>query len=219
MAIVQNTLIGRASGRVGNAVFSQWKDKNILKQKPEIVANPRSAQQQSNRARFVALMQLGLLLRPVLQIGFKEYSHKMSWLNKFMSTNTGSNLFEWTGTPESGSWTRNNENLVISEGSLYPSLPTSAAFTNASTFQIEFSAIAVGNQTFSDSFIGIAMSESQTVVISRLEGITRSDGVAQFIFPTPLADGEDAVFSYYFLSPDGLIVSNSVTIGATYETP
>ena len=69
MAIVQNTLIGRSSGRVGNAVFTQWKGKNVLKQKPEIVTNPRTALQQQQRSRFTTLMAIGKSLRPILQFG------------------------------------------------------------------------------------------------------------------------------------------------------
>ena len=95
MAIVQNTLIGRSSGRVGNAVFSQWKGRNVLKQKPEIVTNPRTALQQQQRSKFVTLMALGKSLRTALQLGFKEYANQMSWLNRFMSTNNGSGVLNF----------------------------------------------------------------------------------------------------------------------------
>lgn len=218
MAIVQNTLIGRASGSVGNATFSQWKGLNILKQKPSIVANPRSAQQQSNRSRFVALMQMALMLRPVATIGFKEYSGRMSWMNKFMSTNTQSNLFEWVGNAETGEWVRRSENIVIAEGSLFPT-PFYSSFADASTLNLLWETSVVANQTTSDSFIGIAVAENQLATISRLDGITRSDAGGQFIFGTPLADGEEVLISGFFMSPDGAIVSNSFAMMGTYEAP
>lgn len=217
MAIVQNTLIGRAKGSVGNATFSQWKGLNILKQKPSIVANPRSAQQQSNRSRFVALMQMALLLRPVIAIGFKEYANRMSWMNKFMSTNTNSGLFEWVGDAETGNWVRTSQNIVIAEGSLYPT-PFGSSFANASTLNLSWFPGVVANQTSTDSFIGIAVAESQIATISRLDGVTRSDAGAQFIF-SPLADGEEVLISGFFMSPDGAIVSNSFAMMGTYEAP
>lgn len=218
MAIVQNTLIGRASGSVGNATFSQWKGLNILKQKPSIVANPRSAQQQSNRSRFVALMQMALLMRPVATIGFKEYANRMSWMNKFMSTNTQSNLFEWVGTPEAGEWVRRSGNIVIAEGSLYPTTFASN-FANASTLNLAWPTAVVANQNETDTFIGVAVAETQIRAISRLDGITRSDAGAQFLFGTPLVDGEEVLISGFFISPDGSIVSNSFAMMATYEAP
>ena len=218
MAITQNTLIGRASGSVGNATFSQWKGLNILKQKPSVVANPRSSQQQSNRSRFVALMQMALLMRPVATIGFKEYANRMSWMNKFMSTNTQSNLFEWVGTPEAGAWVRRSGNIVIAEGSLYPTTFESQ-FANASTLNLAWPTAVVANQNEVDSFIGIAVAETQIRSISRLDGITRSDATAQFIFDTPLNDGEEVLISGFFMSPDGAIVSNSFAMMGTYEAP
>lgn len=218
MAIVQNTLIGRASGSVGNATFSQWKGLNILKQKPSVVANPRSAQQQSNRSRFVALMQMALLLRPVIAIGFKEYANRMSWMNKFMSTNTNSGLFTWVGDAETGNWVRTSQNIVIAEGSLYPT-PFGSSFANASTLNLSWDPNVVANQTSTDSFIGIAVAESQIATISRLDGVTRSDAGGQFIFGTPLADGEEVLISGFFMSPDGAIVSNSFAMMGTYEAP
>lgn len=218
MAIVQNTLIGRAKGSVGNATFSQWKGRNILKQKPSVVANPRSAQQQSNRSRFVALMQMALLLRPVIAMGFKEYASQMSWMNKFMSTNTNSGLFTWVGNAESGNWVRTSQNIVIAEGSLYPT-PFGSSFANASTLNLSWNPGVVANQTSADSFICIAVAETQLATISRLDGVTRSDAGSQFIFDTPLNDGEEVLISGFFMSPDGAIVSNSFAMMGTYEAP
>ena len=218
MAIVQNTLIGRAKGSVGNATFSQWKGRNILKQKPSVVANPRSAQQQSNRSRFVALMQMALLLRPVIAMGFKEYASQMSWMNKFMSTNTNSGLFEWVGDAETGNWVRTSQNIVIAEGSLYPT-PFGSSFANASTLNLSWFPGVVANQTSADSFICIAVAETQLATISRLDGVTRSDAGSQFIFDTPLNDGEEVLISGFFMSPDGAIVSNSFAMMGTYEAP
>ena len=66
MAQVNNPIIGHARGKVGSVVFSTWKGKNIIKEKPATVANPRTANQVANRSRFVAMIALAKLLRPLL---------------------------------------------------------------------------------------------------------------------------------------------------------
>lgn len=204
MAIVQNLLIGRAKGRVGNVVFSTHKGKNILKAKAEIVANPRTGQQQANRAKFSALLALGRVLRPILALGFKEYAGSVSWLNRFMSTNSYSDVLVWA--PASQTWEVQLEYVVVSEGQLLPT-PLIVFGNSVDSFGVEWSVDTLANQASNDLFIGVAMCGNQTVY--SIKTTTRAIGAESFIFDNNLPVGANLYYAGFFISNDGRIVSNS----------
>lgn len=227
MAIVQNTLIGRSSGRVGNAVFSQWKGRNVLKQKPEIVTNPRTALQQQQRSKFVTLMALGKSLRPALQLGFKEYANQMSWLNRFMSTNNGSGVLNFVA--EYNVWETDLSKIVISEGSLNPTfigidsidagdIIDGVAMTNLT---LSWPKIPVNNQSIDDRIVVVVMYNESTVY--KLREVTRNgeapyDPTKAFytikLNDRPYTAGTQIYIAAFFVSADGRIVSgNSVAMG------
>lgn len=204
MAVVQNTLIGRARGRVGNVVFSTHKGQNIVKQKPEIVANPRTASQQLARARFTALLAIGLLLRPILPIGFRQFGGQVSWLNKFMSINSTSGLMALsTVTLEyAPDW----NNLVISDGSMFPTPFTGEA--TATTVTIEWEPNPMANQSEEDLFF---------MFISGADGQETIQGSASRVDGTIVVPMTNTVASElyavgFFMNPTSLIVSPSYNL-------
>lgn len=227
MAIVQNTLIGRSSGRVGNAVFTQWKGKNVLKQKPEIVTNPRTALQQQQRSRFTTLMAIGKSLRPVLQLGFKEYAGSVTWLNRFISTNTNSGLLSWDEPTQT--WEAALKNLVVSEGSLHP--------TFVSIDSVEIGPVvngvamtdvvctwewpAISNQNNLDTLVVVLISGAYTTYSIRQitrNGSMHTAPIADHTFTMidrPHAYGQPITMAAFFVSSDGRIVSGN----NTFQTP
>ena len=217
MAIVQNTLIGRSKGRVGNAVFTTWKGRNVLKQKPEIVTNPRSALQQQQRSKFTTLMAIGKSLRPVLQLGFKEYAGTVSWLNRFISTNTGSGLLDWDEV--FSVWKTDFKNLVISEGSLHPT------FVNVDSVEagvivdgvpmtdvvLAWDMTPISNQSVDDSLIVTVMSGGSTVYSIR-KVARGAGGTTIEIKDRPFSSTDQIYVSAFFISVDGRIVSGNSTV-------
>lgn len=204
MAVVQNTLIGRARGRVGNVVFSTHKGQNILKQKPEIVANPRTESQQLARARFTALLAIGLLLRPILPIGFRQFGGQVSWLNKFMSINSASGLMV-LDVP-TGMYTPDWNNLVISDGSMFPTPFIGEA--SATTVDINWETTPTANQSDEDLFF---------VFISGADGQVIVKGEANRVAGTIVVPMVNAVASIlyavgFFMNPTTLIVSPSYNL-------
>lgn len=204
MAVVQNTLIGRARGRVGNVVFSTHKGQNILKQKPEIVANPRTASQQFARARFTALLQIGLLLRPLLPIGFRQFGGQVSWLNKFMSINSASGLMVLNvGT---GIYVPDWNNLVISDGSMFPTPYLGTA--NGANVTIAWEPTPIANQSDEDLFfMFITGADTQEFIqgtASRIDGgivVPMVNAIASTIYAVG-----------FFMNPTTLIVSPSFNL-------
>lgn len=213
MAIVANTLIGRASGSVGNATFSQWKGLNILKAKIAVMTNPRSSLQQANRARFVALLGFAKLWRPILQFGFKEYAGRMSWMNRFMSVNSHNDFLKWDDLESS--WTTQPGSLVIAEGSLYPT-PFVVSDADTASIVVNFAGTATNNQATNDRVFVLVSTQNETKFM--LGTNTRADGSATI----PLSGGavNDAYFvSIFFVSNDGRIVSNSITLTGVLAAP
>ena len=213
MAIVANTLIGRASGSVGNATFSQWKGLNILKAKIAVMTNPRSSLQQANRARFVALLGFAKLWRPILQFGFKEYAGRMSWMNRFMSVNSSNGFLDWDNVENT--WVTYPGKLVIAEGSLFPT-PFVVSDADTASIVVNFAGTATNNQATNDRVFVLVSTKNETKFM--LGTVPRADGGATI----PLSGGAvgDPYFvSVFFVSNDGRIVSNSITLTGTLAAP
>lgn len=213
MAIVANTLIGRASGSVGNATFSQWKGKNILKAKIAVMTNPRSSLQQANRARFVALLGFAKLWRPILQTGFKEYAGRMSWMNRFMSVNSPNGFLQWDDLE--ARWITHPELLVIAEGSLFPT-PFVVSDADTASIVVNFAGTATNNQATNDRVFMLVSTRNETKFM--IGTVTRADGSATIPLSGALV-GDAYFVSIFFVSNDGRIVSNSITLTGTLAAP
>jgi len=210
-----NTILGPMRGRIGSMVFRQNKGQQIAQQHQPIVANPRSALQQTNRARFVALMAFGRLLRPLIAIGFKEYAGRLSWLQKFMSTNTSSNLFVWNEATTS--WIPNPENLVIAEGSLHQN-PFDVDNVTALGFDLTWNNTPVANQSSSDKLSYLVSKDGVEPLMFRFNGgapVDRSAGTTTIAYP--LVDGDEVTIVAFFVRADGTVVSNSYPIVLTVD--
>lgn len=90
MAIVQNPIINRASGRVGSDVFSKWKKHNILKSAPTTPYPPPSSAQQDQRYKFSYLIAFWnqfselkdfiFINKKTLNTSFSAFMHRNLWL-------------------------------------------------------------------------------------------------------------------------------------------
>ena len=209
MAII-NTILGPMRGRIGSMVFRQNKGRQHAQQYQPLVANPRTALQQVNRSRFVALMAFGRLLRPLIAIGFKEYAGSISWLAKFMSTNAASSLMEYDDM--TASWLPDSENLVIAEGSLQQN-PFGVGNITALGFDLTWTNTPVANQSSDDKLSYLVSKAGAEPLMHRFNGgapVNRSAGTTTISYS--LADGDVVTISAFFVRNDGSIVSNSYTI-------
>lgn len=209
MALI-NSVLGRIRGKIGDVVFTQNKGRQIAKLYQPNVANPRTGQQQANRSRFVALLALGKLLRVVLPLGFKEYASSLSWLNRFMSTNSSNGLMAWD--EPTSSWLPAYQNLVISEGSLYPTTIEVNTLV-AENLTIKWFTNIFANQSADDELVIIAFVAGQTVMSIRQ--VIRSDGDVTLTFGTAPANGQVISICAFFITSDARIVSNSYALNHT----
>ena len=209
MAQVNNPIIGHARGKVGSIVFSTWKGKNIIKEKPATVANPRTANQVANRSRFVAMIALAKLLRPLLPTGFREYASKVTWMNRFMTVNSSNDAFYYDLM--NTTWDVNYQYVVISEGSLFPTPISATASAGSNTITVNWTTLSNGNQNNLDQFCVLAIVDGYTH--QELNAEVRETGVCEITPPTgTLIVGGNAYVIGFFKSPDGLKVSNSIGV-------
>lgn len=204
MATSQNAFIGRTSGSVGGVTFSKWKDKNVIKQKAVTVANPRTDMQVANRNRFTTLMAIGRQYIGVLRIGFLEYAGRMTWLNRFMQTNSFNGFIitdEVTKTQ-----LIEYKFMTIAEGKILPTAHASTA--NGTTASIIWNPTPTGNQATSDLAIALLISDSDVTEVTQLSNINRSAG--SLTVPLNATNGSTVYTYLFFLSASGKAVSNSM---------
>lgn len=110
MAVIQNPLIGRSKGKMGNAIFTKMYEKNVLRSKPIEVHNPRTAKQMKQRGLFKATTSLASQLLCVIRDGYSEVKN-MSGYNAFTKDNLGKSVIR-----ENEDIVINWEDLVIAKG-------------------------------------------------------------------------------------------------------
>lgn len=113
MAIVQNPLIGRSRNKVAGTVFSKWKGRNVLRSKPDQVANPNSVGQQRQRSVIRQLVAIGRPVLAAIRYGFASIRATNSEWAEFMRVNANE---AFTGTAPDATFVP--ANLTVSRGTL-----------------------------------------------------------------------------------------------------
>jgi Family of unknown function (DUF6266) len=114
MARVSNTLIGKASGSVGNATFSTWKGINVLKEKAVSVANPNTDLQIMRRSALSQTVAIYRQISAAVQVGFKKLATGMSSYNAW-ARNALKDAFDYSAAPVA---TFVGADLKISKGTI-----------------------------------------------------------------------------------------------------
>lgn len=87
MAILQNTLIGRAKRSIGGVTFSTWKGLNVGKSKPVSVANPKTPAQVQRRSALTQVVSWYRSIPAIVNIGFAKLAIHKSAYNVFTGYN------------------------------------------------------------------------------------------------------------------------------------
>ena len=128
MTIVQNTLIGKSKQSIGNATFTTWKGRNVLKSKPVSVANPKTDSQLMRRSALIQTVELYRKVSGVINAGFNELATTISAYNAFCSY-TLKNAFDYSAPPVASFVI---DDALISKGSIAQQLLDSVAGSAAS---------------------------------------------------------------------------------------
>ena len=87
MAIINSIILGRAKGSIGNVSFSTQKGRVIARQKPSIVANPRTQAQLDQRAKVSAVNVAWYMIGNVIKSGITQLVGYGSQFNTYVSKN------------------------------------------------------------------------------------------------------------------------------------
>ena len=94
MAVINSIILGRAKGSIGNVSFSTQKGRVIARQKPSIVANPRTQAQLDQRAKVSAVNVAWYMIGNVVKSGITQLVGLGSQFNTYVSKNA--NVFAGT---------------------------------------------------------------------------------------------------------------------------
>lgn len=207
MAKVQNTLIGRASGSVGGATFTTWKGINVLKSKPESVANPKTLGQRSQRSRMSVMVAIYRLLASIITVGFKTRAIGKSAYNAFVSQN----IVNATTVDNTGGAFINYPELKFSLGTI-GAIPIASIVVNPSstvaTVAWDNSLAPVGSNP-DDIAFGVLYNANTKKWVQSVNS-TRAVGSITFQLDTQIIDGDDFHCYLAFKSADDADTSDSV---------
>lgn len=210
MSKVQNPLIGRASGSVGGVTFSTWKGINVLKSKPESVANPRSDAQLAQRSAMSQIVAAFRAMTSAINAGFASLAVKKSAYNAFSSYNLR-NAFDLSNPPTA---VFKPEELRISQGSMATTPIVSVTSDSmAGTVTLTFSATADGpGQSLTDRAIVAIHNVTNNTFYGIVSSATRADGSVVISDPAGLDDSDNLRVYLGFTSVDSLRQSDSVNV-------
>lgn len=191
MAVTSNVLIGKSSGRVGNAVFSTWKGINVLKEKPVSVANPNTDPQLMNRSAMRQSVAIGRTLFALIFLGFKKLAVKQSAFNAFIS-DARKNAFNYTNPPDA---TLIPSSIRISKGSISETALTSVVtdVSDGETTVVFPATAALPGQSVSDKVLVAAYNQNNNAWSTGSALVLRSAGTAVIDMPTGTVAGDTVI--------------------------
>lgn len=209
MAVVQNTLIGRAKRSIGGVTFMTWKGKNVAKSKPISVANPNTPKQVMRRSALSQLVAIFRLVPGAIDLGFAKQAIGMSAYNAFVSANATTG-FNFSAPPVA---TIVYANLLFSKGSMAITPSTSAqADVSIGQLDIEFDASVLGvGQSNADLSTIVVHNRTTGQWLTIIEETNRAAGaVLVDIADFPYTAGQIIDSWFWLTNPDTNISSDSV---------
>lgn len=193
MAVVQNPLIGRSRNKVGGTVFSKWKGRNVLRSKPDQVANPNSVGQQRQRSILRQLVAIGRPVLAALRYGFASIRATNSQWAEFMRVNANE---AFTGSAPTATFVP--ANLTVSRGTLVQ--PGDMAVGTPSGQDVEItwtddSGIPGANTT--DLLTIVAVKDDGSDSTFEASSTDRTIGAHTFTFPAGFTPGSCTIYPFF----------------------
>jgi len=216
MATIKKGILGGVSGKVGNVVGGSWKGIDYLRTKADVVNNPNTELQATQRSKFAAVARFLAPVTEVVRIGFRGYAVKMTAFNAAFSYNYHNAL---TGTfPD---FAIDYPKAMISRGSLPATLNVACASATAGKVQLTWdTAATAGAASASDSVVVVVCNPARQDAVYQLDAATRADGSVEINVPAYFS-GETVHCYVTFMSLNSLLgsqaksgVSNSVYAGS-----
>lgn len=202
MARINQGILGGFSGKIANVVGSSWKGIAVMKAMPQSVANPQTASQTAQRARFknsVAFAQI--ILADILKPLWDRFAGQQSGFNAFISENI--TLFD-AAMPDP------KKEMQISGGQMAKTLIVScSADTAADEITLGWDDDSgSGDKLSDDDGYAIIVNHTKDTVSYAAATFDRVD--VSVIVSTPLIESADELAAYLaFRRKDGTKASKS----------
>ena len=204
MAIIQNPIVGRMHGTLGNAVASKWKGRNTLRSKALTVANPQTDAQMKQRSKFDIVLGFARIFGATIRVGFKEVATTISEYNAFMSENMLNDFLAYV----SNAWVADPSKMVVAKGSLDTTDYTAiTANASANTVTLSWSAIASGNQSNGDKLYVVCGTAAAGG--GDAGSYSRNSATATIALDGDIVTSDVVNGYFFFVSADGRKVSES----------
>jgi hypothetical protein len=213
MAIVQNTLIGRARKKIGNTVFATLKGQNILRAKPLTVAQPQTPKKLMRQSALAQIVAMYRANAAAIKLGYTPNKQKQSPYNSFASDNLR-DAFDYTAPPTA---TLVPAQLKFSKGTVAETGITSATASDASnTVSVTHPTTATGpGQSVSDEALITMYNTTKNESASVTNAGLRSNATASGPFPANWAAGDVLNVMLSFQNAVTGASSNGSTINIT----
>jgi uncharacterized protein DUF6266 len=202
-AVIQRGILGGFRNKIGNVVGTSWKGIAVMKSLPLSVANPQTAAQTAQRAKFgFASKFASALLVQCIKPLWDRFAQKESGYNAFIQTNIDSfteNGLEFPLT------------LQLSKGTLAPGSVTILSYDASSKeLDITWDATPGGDANPTD-LLYIAITNSVGTITEGLAtGSQRSEGAGTYEFVQGRSAGQTLYCWFSWRKADGTKVSNSI---------
>jgi len=204
MGKILSGILGGFSGKVGPVVGANWKTIDYMRSY-SIPENPNTANQQTVRAKFSALVALARqILSNVIQPYWDQFYTNMSGFNAWIKENYS--LSSSAGVID--------ETALMSKGTLVGTTVTEAEYTSGSgQVVVTFDTTLTGNAQNTDSILCTVLLKASQVLSVFLPIATRGDGTFNVALDTGLTPTDIVVFvTFYRGTGAEMIVSDSDSV-------
>ncbi|MEB2778494.1 DUF6266 family protein [Algoriphagus sp. D3-2-R+10] len=212
MAIIENNILGKISGKLGNMVFYERNGKTVIKSLPSKSSTPPSAKQLYQRAAFKIGQQFLTPLRAELEIGFAKSSLALSQgFNRALSVILKTAILNEGGNP-----VLYPEKVKISEGDLLGVEIPAAQWIGGNLLEIAWVPNAfMGHAKEADRLFVVAYDPDSGRKWAIIKGNYRKTGSQQIQFPwSGELQGRFYIYLSFFAEVNrGKEFSDSVCLG------
>jgi hypothetical protein len=202
MAVIQRGILGGFRNKIGNVVGSSWKGIAVMKALPLSVANPQTAGQQAQRAKFSGASKFGSqILATIIKPLWDRFAQKESGFNAFVKAN----LVNFDG-----GFLSLTQELKISKGTLaVPDAVLTVADVSAKTATFTWNAAPVGDANPSDELYVVIYNSANQQVQGFSAVAVRSDAGTVVDVDIEFEVGDSIYGFTAFRKADGSKVSNT----------
>ncbi|SEA43936.1 DUF6266 family protein [Pedobacter hartonius] len=205
MTKYKNGPLGPFSGKLGDKVYSSWKNDDVVKDAPEKTTKEPTQRQLEQREKFSLLTAFFSCIYDVIAVGFQAFTYKMTQMNAAMKFNTD------IITGVSPNFSIDYPKVLISKGKLNGPIGVKLKCDASGQMKLSWEFQAECDQATDRACILFYDESINDCFI--ISGIVRREDAALLFFKQHDAIDDLVHVWLFFISANGRKVSNSVYAG------